>query len=198
MIRAVIFDIDGVVIHKEKSFSQRIEVPFDVISRFFDTTFQDCLVDKADLRVELQKNMADWGWSGTVDELLEFWFAGEREIDERVVKYIQHLRKNDFRVLGATNNERYRTQYLIDNLQLEMVFDKLYSSCFVGFKKPEPEFYQFILQDQNLRENEVILWDDDHQNVEGAAEFGINARFYWSFTEMKNTMDKMLGLSVKI
>ncbi len=194
MIKAIIFDIDGVLIHKEQSFSQRMQVPLDVIQPFFDTTFQDCLVDKADLKVELAKYIQDWGWEGTVDELLKFWFDGEAEIDVRLLEYIHHLQEKGFKVVGATNNERYRVQYLFEHLHIGDIFDKIYASCQVGYKKPEAEFYRYVLHDQKLRTSEVVLWDDDKDNIEGASDFGINAFFYWSFTEMKNTMDKMLGI----
>lgn len=192
MIKAVLFDIDGVVIHSEQSFSHRIGVPLDATEPFFDTKFQECLVDKADLKIELGNHMMDWGWKGTVDELLKIWFEGEQEIDERVAQYIKKLRLEGYRVLACTNNERYRVEYLIDHLHLDTFFDKIYASCQVGFKKPETEFYYYILQKENLSKEEVVYWDNEKENVASARDWGIDSYLYITFEDFEKKMMDIL------
>ena len=49
----------------------------------------------ADLKVEMGKRLGTWGWTGTVEELMEYWFAGEAEVDTEMAEYIKELRSRE-------------------------------------------------------------------------------------------------------
>ncbi len=75
MIKAIVFDAEGMVV-SSKIFSHELEKDFGISASlflpFFKTTFQKCLVGKADLKKELQPLIKTWGWHGSVDELLDY------------------------------------------------------------------------------------------------------------------------------
>ena len=167
MYKAIIFDADGMIIHGER-FSKRLEEEFGITrettSPFMDSgKFQLCLTGKADLKDELANVIKDWGWKGTVDDLLEYWFSEKHNvIDERFLPIIRDLRDKGIRCFLASNNEKYRTNNLINERGLGAWFDKFFSSAFIGFKKPEREFFEAIFKElPSLKKDAVLFWDDD-------------------------------------
>ena len=179
--KVVLLDIDGVFINSGKfteRFSQQYGTPVEKMMPFFKGNFQLCLLDKLDLKEELEKVKGDWGFTGSVDALMKFWFEGEASIDQVVLRAIGRLSQSGFIVVGAANQEKYRTQYLQDQLKLNDIFDKMYISVQMEVKKPDAEFYLKIAQDQKVDFNEIVYWDDDVSNVEKACGLGIKAYLF--------------------
>lgn len=198
-IKAVIFDADGMVIHN--SHAQRFSVRFakkygvkeELILPFFKNEFQECLAGRADLKEELKKYVKKWNWQGTIDELLEFWFVGEDNPDERVLTVARELKTKDIICCLATNNEKYRTEYIIERMKLGSEFNKVYSSAYLGFKKPETKFYQYIVDDLGLIKDEVLFWDDEAEELEAVTKQGFIFEKYMDFDSFKNKI-AMFGL----
>jgi len=189
--KALVLDVDGMV-NLGKRFSQRFDEVFgistDVTRDFFNGPFQDCLVGKADLMEELGKVVVNWGWKGNIDDIVTFWFDGENNLNKDMLEYVQQLRQNGLPCYIGTNNEKYRTQYLIENMKLGDLFDKVYSSSHIGYRKPDKEFYQHIVDDAGLGQDGIIFWDDDHDQVEAAKNFGFQAELYKGFDDFKNNV----------
>ena len=190
-MKAIIFDVDGVLNKGNEIFSKRFTKEFgvsmEVVLPFFLGPFQECLVGLLDLKEELGKVVHSWGWSGEVDTLLEYWFTGEHNVDYQLVAMIKVLRANGVKCYLATNNEKYRTQYLLEKMQFEGLFDGVFSSAFLGCKKPDPAFYSAVFSvvgKEGVGKSEIMFLDDDLKNVSSASEFGFDARVY-SFEEFK-------------
>ncbi len=150
-ITAVIFDADGMIVHGER-FSLRLEkehgIPLEVTKPFFIGPFQECVVGKADLKQELEKVARTWKWNKSIDLLLQYWFMDIcNKVDLRFREEIGRLRATGIKCFLASNNEKYRTNYLTEQRGIGGWFDKVYSSAYVGFKKPEQEFFSAILAD---------------------------------------------------
>jgi HAD superfamily hydrolase (TIGR01509 family) len=78
----------------------------------------------------------------------------------------------------ATNQEKYRLEYMRKEMGFEKIFDKIYSSNIIGFKKPEIQFYKYILNDLNKSPNDIIFYDDSQANIESAELIGITSYLY--------------------
>jgi len=138
-----------------------------------------CLVGKADLKEELKKYLGQWGWKKSVDELLSYWFVNEGVPDEHMLKSVKSLRSKGVACYLGTNNEKYRTQYLFEDIGLKKYFDGTFSSAELGFMKPQQEFWASIyeyLGEPN--KSEVLVWDDDEKNVTSAKSFGFRSELY--------------------
>jgi len=197
MITALILDADGVLINGE-SFSETLARDYDVDhdkeKEFFTTTFQDCLVGKADLKESIAPYLASFGWKGTVDEFLDYWFKAGHNIDEPFIEYVQKLRKAGICVVLATNQEKYRTQYMLEHMGFEGAFDKIYSSAHLGLKKPAVEFFAKVVDDMGVDKANVLFWDDDQRNIDGAVEYGIHAEFYSNYESFLENMKSKYSL----
>ena len=178
-----LFDIDGVYISASEPFSTRYEREKNrpgMMTTFFRGIFQECLVGKADLKAEATKYLDDWGWEGNVDSFLDKWFSEEAKPNDEVVVIVQELRTAGKPVYLITNQEKYRTDYLVHNLDLKSVADGVYSSSMLGVKKPNPRYYERVLEEIGYQGyfSDVFYIDDDIENIETAKEMGFDTFYY--------------------
>jgi len=194
-IKAIIFDADDVLIIKPKRFSQCLEEDYgikkSVTSDFFKKDFQNCLVGKSDLKKELEKHIKEWGWKGSVDELLAYWFKVENHINDRLVQFIEELKSMKIRCFMGTNNEIYRTKYL-ESEMFNSVFDKIFSSARLGCKKPETRFFEKVFaeisKNSKITKTEILFVDDDPENIDAAKSFGFQTFLYKAFPDFKQSV----------
>lgn len=199
MIKAIIFDADGMVIKKGPRFSDYLEkdsvIPVVITKDFFENEFQDCLVGKADLKEELSKYIEKWGWTRTVNDLLDYWFSVGKNVDPDMISTIEKLRSEGILCYLATNQEKYRTEYFIrSEMDFGNVFDNVFSSAYIGFKKPQTEFFNHIMNSlpEGTERNEVMFWDDDEDNVKEAEQFGFQANLYTDFEDFQERVSQSI------
>lgn len=196
MIEAILFDADGVLING-REFSFHLEKDYgitrEITTPFFTGPFLECLVGKADLKEVLSPYIKEWGWKGSGDEFLEYWFKSEHIIDQDLIKYIQDLRKKGIKCYLATNQEKHRAQYMLDKMGFSTSFDKVYASSHLGHRKPDLEFFAKVMEDLgNIQKEAVLFWDDTPSHIDAAKGFGINAEIYTTFEDFKAKMPQYL------
>jgi len=170
--------------------SREYNIPLDQILPFFENEFQLCLVGKADIKKELKKYLKKWKLNKTPSELLNDWFKFEDKIDKRILLIIKKLQQKKILCVLATNQEQYRTKYLLEKMHLDSIFDKVYSSAHIGFRKPNKDFYNYIYQD--LKKQEIYYWDDRGKNILSARKFGFKAKRYTNLKDFKNVINDFL------
>lgn len=196
MVKAIIFDIDGVLINGEL-FSTILERDYGISRErtlpFFSGIFQECLTGQADLKQELNVLLKEWGWKKTTEEFLTYWFTSQQNIDKDLLAYIEQLKKQGINMYVATNQEKYRTDYLWNSLGFSKIFKAMFSSAHLGHRKHERKFFEKMLEQiKDVKKSEVLLWDDTQINIDVAKAYGIHGEFYHSFEEFKQTMEKYL------
>lgn len=194
MKKTLLFDIDGVLNNGTRfslRYIEKYKVPMSLLLPFFKGPFQKCLIGEADLKEELKKVIPAWGYKGSVDDLLKFWLDGELNINTELKEKLLVLKKKGCKLIACTNQEKYRTQFFIEKLELNKIFEKVYSSAYIGLKKPDARFYQYILDDQNISPMNVYFWDDDIGNIEGAKAMGMNAYLFEGNFRFYNDLEKI-------
>src|SRR3989344_4253457 len=111
MIKLVLYDADGVLIHSELAtieLERQYGIPRNVSNKFFAQEWDAILVGKADTREKIAPYLKEWGWPGTVEDYQKFWFEFEHKIDQQLINHIQKLRKKGILCAVATNQDKYR------------------------------------------------------------------------------------------
>jgi len=196
MIKVILCDADGMLI-KGEMFSvylaKKYGITTDKTLPFFTGEFQDCLIGKTDLKKVVKKYLESWGWKKSVDDLLKEWFRFEDNIDEKLANHLNLLRKKGIRVYLTTNQEKYRTQYMLDEMGFGKILDGVFSSAYLGYKKPNKEFFEKVMSKlQNVKKSEVLFWDDQQENVNGARRFGFKAELYTNLEDFEDKIKKYI------
>lgn len=195
MIKAVALDADGVVVEDQlfsDKLAKKLNQPLDKILPFFKNEFMNCVKGEADVKTEIQKYFKSWGWQGPVDEIIKIWFDGQTQAKKKMLKIVNDLNKKGILTILATNQEKIRAEYLTFDIGLGELFDIIFSSCWVGFYKPEVEYFQALHQAVDLKPEEILFFDDRKKNVQSAKAIGYQAFQYTDFKEFKKTLEKHL------
>ncbi len=196
MIKAVIFDADGVVVnggHFSEQYAQKHGIPHEIMLPFFKGEFQKCLVGKLDFRKAVKPYLSQWKWQGTAEEFLNYWFQLRNHLDEKLVKKAKQLREKSIKCLIASNQEVNRSKFLENEMKFSEIFDRTYYSAAIGYKKPQKEFWKYLQKDldkEGIRKEDVLFWDDKTENVNSAREFGWNAELYKNYEEFSEKTNK--------
>jgi putative hydrolase of the HAD superfamily len=197
MIKTVLFDADGVIINGEL-FSDVLERDYGLTKKntldFFKGKFLDCLTGKADLRQEIEPFLKTWNINKSVDDFLKYWFESEHKINEQLIIYINKLKEKGINCYIATNQEKYRTKYLLEQTGFSKIFNNVFSSAQLGYRKPHENFYLSIIDKLKVNKNEILFWDNSMSHIEAAKQFGIQAELYSNFDRFKNIMNQYLEI----
>lgn len=74
-------------------------------------------------------------------------------------------------------------------MNLNKIFDRLFISSEIGFKKPEKEFFDYIMKYiGNIKKEEILFWDDKPHFVEKALEYGLRSELFTKVHDFENKM----------
>ncbi len=198
MTKTILFDLDGlVIIGSGKLFSQRISeemnIPYEEVSEFFTKDFRECSFGRADLKEKIAPYLTKWGYKGTVDEFLSYWFQGESNTDKEVLKLVNELRARGIKCYIATRQEKYRKEHLLNVVGLKDYFDGIFCTCDIGYDKWEQEYWNYVFDELNSTAEEIMFFCDSQKNVDNAGKLGINAYFYTSIDVLKAKTASLLN-----
>jgi putative hydrolase of the HAD superfamily len=152
------------------------------------------MVGKADLKQELQHYLPQWGWKRSVDEFLNDWFYCEDQVNKQLINRIQQFRQQNIPCYLATNQEKYRTAYILNYMGFAKQFDGTFSSAYVGYMKRDRAFFEHVLHVlKDVKAQEILFWDDIVENVEVARQTGLRAEIYTTFEEFEKNVEVYLS-----
>ena len=187
-------DIDGVV--NEEVFANFTEfgISTEQMQPFWHGPFAEALIGTADTKEIIQPFLQEWGWQGTIDEFFDHWHQEEHKTSPEMVNLINELKSQSIIVCAATNQEQYRTEYLKNAMGYDQLFDHVFSSCELGYKKPDPAFFTTILDHLSIAPEEVLFFDNTQKHVDGALSLGIKAHFFKSPEQCREIIGRYITL----
>ncbi len=178
-MKVLLFDADGVVLKKGEFFSEKFSrehnVPIEDVLKFFKGPFGACQEGAKDLREELVPFLESWGWQGSVDDFMDYWFE-DVVLDQDFLEEIQGYREKGIKCYLASNNEHYRSRK-IETILGDML-DGYFFSADLKVKKGNPDYFRAVLEKLNVEPFEVGFVDNEDKNVESAREVGIKAQLF--------------------
>ncbi|HEY0032445.1 MAG TPA: HAD-IA family hydrolase [Devosia sp.] len=199
MTRAVIFDVDGVLVHGyharpdlTRRWNENLLADLGVNpERFtqefiFDIFIKQVVVGKMSLVEALDRRLPSLGFKGSPMTFIDYWLTHDSELNHPLLDCIRILKKqDDLRLYIATNQDHTRALWLWQSMGLGSLFEDIFYSARIGTRKPERGFFDFVDKRIGRQSEPPLFFDDTPKVVEGARAAGWEAVLF-------NTIDDFL------
>jgi putative hydrolase of the HAD superfamily len=188
--KAILFDVDGVLIIPPKLFSQQYCEKYKVDSKkqeqFYATKeFRDSSIGKFDLKEAIRIHNDKWQWQGDTDDLIQMWFKAENYPNKSLLYIMKQLRARGTKLYLATQQEKYRKKYLEKEIFKDKI-DGIFCSCDIGYAKHDDNFWKIVLKKVEFKPEQIAYFDDNQKLVRLAKKHGIAAFVYRSTDQVKS------------
>ena len=181
-IRAILFDADGVIQNGTGAdLALRLEPalgfipdPLEAFIREVLEAEHPALSGKAELIDGLEPIVAKWGAPGKALALATAWWCST-EADLAVLALIRSLRQHGMLCALASNQQRFRANYLRQTFAYDTLFERSFYSYELGCMKPDVLYFQRILASLPVAPDQILFIDDLEPNVIAARSVGIQA-----------------------
>lgn len=189
MSRAVLFDVDGVIVHGFHSRPERMrrwdqflaaDLGIDPVvfnDKFIQPVFvPDVLTRKKSLVNALEEVLPRIGYSGSPMNLIGYWMGRDTQLNLPLMEVIKKLRESgQVRAYIATNQEDVRAYHLWCNLGLQHLFDDIFYAARLGAAKPDPRFFTEVDRRIGPQEQKPLMFDDYPGVIDAANAHGWEA-----------------------
>ena len=187
MIKAIIFDLGGVLISLDKERCIRAfkeDAGFDRIEEFLDTCHQRGMIGDLEAgRISVAEFFAEcrkYCRPGVTDEVIRRCFhALLNPITPETAGLLKRLSKR-FDLYILTNNssvtmEKTYADALQAGIDLRKTFRRIFVSQDLKLLKPSREIFDYVIAQTGLSPDELLYVDDSQRNVDAARAAGMNA-----------------------
>ncbi len=194
MIKAILFDADGVLLKAQRYFAEvaaeKYNLPIEKIAPFFQGQFQKCQTGEVDLKESLPEYLSAFQWPKSLEEYLAEWFESGTIIDESVLTCVEELRSKGIKCYLATDQEKYRAEYVKNNLGLSTKLDGLFFSCDLKSTKSDTKFFSQIIERLGIEPSQIMYFDDDLKNVKVSQSVGIIGHFFENLEQARKVVEE--------
>jgi HAD superfamily hydrolase (TIGR01509 family) len=193
MIKAIIFDLNGILI-KSRKLGKRFEEDFGVTEDIFLPKLFDIMkeVRKPNARPAFsywEPVLKGWHLNLSESEFWDYWFKEEYP-SERLISFIKSLKeKKDIKIFILSNNFKERAEYYNHYPWIHNIVDKIYFSWQTGFIKPNPKAWELVLSENKLKPEECIYFDDKEENINVSKKIGIKSFLFTNEEELEKIIN---------
>ncbi len=180
MIKAVIFDMDGVIFNTENIWKEADIKINKLYGIEFDPKLRESFCGKSEdeIKEELKKIFLSLDvdeYRKTIKEYVNSEIEkGSFEIKKGFLELIYYLKNNNYKIALATSSDKLRIEkiFKIKNLNLDM-FDYIVCADDVGKNsKPNPLIFNLVSKNFNINSNNIIVLEDSINGIEAAFNGG--------------------------
>lgn len=134
-------------------------------------------ISDEDFRRELSKLV---GRELTWEECCHAWRGYCKDVPQRNLQKMQELRERGYRVVLLSNTNPFMMSWVMSDQfdgnghSLMHYLDAAYESYKCGAMKPDPRFFNAVIEGEHLVPSETLFLDDGPRNIEAAEALGIH------------------------
>lgn len=196
-IKAVIWDLAGVVLHTVKGtfnslLAERLGVSLDDIERLISSKENDLWdMDEIDDDAFYTFLLEELNMPMEKISVLRKFVLEDFYIDQEMLTYIKKIQKS-FTTALLTNFPAHVHEFMKTDWIVGGAFDHMVASCDVKLMKPDPAIYKLTLARIGCRAEETVFIDDREINVKAAEKLGINGIVYQSRSQTIADLEAIL------
>ena len=180
----IIFDLGNVILDIDyqstiKAFEKiGIENASILYSKSSQTKIFDQLetgkISKEDFILEMQKNIP----KASKSEIINAWNAIIKDLPESRIDILKNL-KDKFSIFLLSNTNSIHIDYIVRKIgrgkydEFYNLFDKVYYSHEVKLRKPDPNIFKLVINENNLKIKNTLFIDDSIQHINSAKKLGL-------------------------
>ncbi|MFA5062440.1 MAG: HAD-IA family hydrolase [Patescibacteria group bacterium] len=201
-IKTFVFDLGGVVFADGSSKIGSILEK----EKGYDPELIQKIIKSEKRREALRGKIQDeefWNWAKAqlppdydIDYIRNAYY-GSYKLDEDISKLILELKKLGYRRIIFSGNMKSRVEYLEQKYNFSKNFDGAVYSFVVGHTKPDPEFFEAMINVIKCDPSEAIFIDDREDNLKLVEKYGVKTTFY-SEGKIKKLLSELKKLGVEI
>ena len=173
MIKAIIFDMDGVLVNTEieyikqyKTFLEECKVPTQIEELYF--------LAGSSRKIEHEFLVKKTNYS--MDEIIRLkdnYFATHplnysKLIKPYVREILEYLKEKNIKVALASSSPMKNILEVLDQCDIRNYFSFITSGEYFQNTKPDPEIYEFTVKELNIDKKEIIVVEDSNYGIEAA------------------------------
>jgi putative hydrolase of the HAD superfamily len=186
-IKNIIFDLGGVVLDIDENivYNELEKMGINVLELAHSKEFID-IMSKFDTGIYTaptfrKKTKALLGQEKMTDQRFDaIWNAMILDIPRERIEAIEKVKKH-YKIFLMSNSNVIHYDLYVRDLQLRFgynEFDELFNKSYFSFaehlEKPDPRFFELILDHEGLLPEETLFIDDTEANIKVAKSLGIN------------------------
>ncbi|MCH2223523.1 MAG: HAD family phosphatase [Crocinitomicaceae bacterium] len=195
-IEAIIFDLGGVLINLnyQTTIDQFTELGINNFESLYSKKQQSNLFDDYETG-----QISSQGFINTLlkhlpqgtspNQVVSAWNSMILNIPNSSIKLLDKLSsKYRLFMLSNTNDIHFQKVYnewmKTTDREPKSYFEKIYLSQEIGMRKPNPEIFKHVCEEQNLNASTTLFIDDSIQHIEGAKSIGLNVHHLSNITSL--------------
>jgi epoxide hydrolase-like predicted phosphatase len=197
-IRAVIFDLGGVLVRTEdrtsrSKLAKRLGLTYDELSALVFDSQSALKATKGEITAEEHWDEVCKALGLSKEEYpqvpLEFW--GGDTLDHGLINYLRNLRPQ-YKTALLSNAWDDLRQMIEEVWKFDDAFDQILISAEVGLVKPDRFIYEKVLSELDVKPAEAVFVDDFPENVAGAKTVGLEAIRFISPEQALQDLERLL------
>lgn len=200
--KALFLDIGGVLLtngwdrRARDLAAEKFNLDKDEMQERHHLTFDTYEVGKITLDEYLNRVVFFEKRSFTLDRFREFMFEQSKPFPEMIELICRVKTLNCLKIAVVSNEGRELTEHRIRSFGLDSFVDFFISSCFIHFRKPDPDIYRIALDIAQVPAGQVIYIEDRLMFAQIAEEMGITSIVHRDYPSTRSALVSF-GLTVQ-
>lgn len=191
-IENIIFDYGGVflLLDEEKTYQAFKDLGLLFISDELSASNNDFQRGRISIPTFIKNIQKELPRPASEQQIIDAWCAMLGGLPQERIDLLKRLKKK-YRIFLLSNTDDIHidrvTRTTPSTVEFLAQFEKVYYSQNTGYRKPEAEIFQLVLDENNLDASKTLFVDDVRENAEGAVRVGMH--YHWLDLSKETVLD---------
>jgi len=196
MIKAIFFDLGGVLVHDlfsetDRFLASKLRISEDAVKQTRLKYWRSLKFGRCGCRAFWRGFLGELGSEVSVKEMSKMTYEIMKPMPDSIA-LLKRLKKSGKCKLGViTNNSHEWSEYAKHKLGMRKYFDDWVSSSDVHLAKPRKSIYILAAKRIRTRPSECVFIDNQKKNVDGAIKAGMNAIHFKNARQLERELKKL-------